>query len=122
MKKLLFLAAICGTAFAAEVPKSGPMVAIDPKLRAQALQETAIPVRPGVPGQQPFWNAWAVQFQYAPAFDFKEVTGAKSYRFTVMPAKGKPLSFTAATPWSPLSPVWEKLITGVVGDRTAIDV
>ena len=112
MKKLLFLAAICGTAFAAEVPKSGPMVAIDPKLRAQALQETAIPVRPGVPGQQPFWNAWAVQFQYAPAFDFKEVTGAKSYRFTVMPAKGKPLSFTAATPWSPLSPVWEKLITG----------
>ncbi|MCX6895135.1 MAG: hypothetical protein NTZ16_06500 [Verrucomicrobia bacterium] len=112
MKTFLLLAAVCGTAFAAEVPKPGPMVATDPKLRAQALHETATPVRPGVPGQQPFWNARAVQFQFAPAFDFKEVPGAKSYRFTIVPAKGEPLTFTAAKPWSPLSPVWEKVITG----------
>ncbi|MFA6543118.1 MAG: hypothetical protein WCS99_01750 [Limisphaerales bacterium] len=84
----------------------------DAALRAQALHETATPVRPGVPGQQPFWNGRAVQFQYAPAFDFKEVPGAKLYRFTITPAKGDALTFTAAKPWSPLSPVWEKLITG----------
>lgn len=112
MKTFLLLAAVCGTAIAAEVPKPGPMVATDPKLRVQALHETAIPVRPGVPGQQPFWNARAVQFQFAPAFDFKEVPGAKSYRFTVAPAKGDALTFTAAKPWSPLSPVWDKVITG----------
>ena len=57
-------------------------VATNPELRARALQETAIPVRPGVPGEQPFWNGQAVQFLYAPAFDFKEIPGAKSYRAT----------------------------------------
>lgn len=112
MKTFLLLAAMCGTTCAAEVPKPGPMVATDPKLRAQALQETAIPVRPGVPDQQPFWNAMAVQFQYAPAFNFKEVPGANSYRFTITPATGEALTFTADKPWAPLSPVWEKLITG----------
>lgn len=112
MKTFLLLAAICGTALAAEVPKPGPMVAIDPKLRAQALQETTIPVRPGVPGQQPFWNGRAVQFQFAPAFDFKEAAGAKSYRFTIVPMKGDALTFTADKPWSPLTPVWDKVITG----------
>ncbi|MBI5759888.1 MAG: hypothetical protein HZA46_15320 [Planctomycetales bacterium] len=48
-------------------------------LRARAIQETATPVRPGVPGERPFWNGRAVQFLYAPAFDFKEVPDAKSY-------------------------------------------
>jgi|GEM_PF-256109 len=84
----------------------------DAKLRARAIQETATPVRPGVPGEQPFWNGKAVQFQFAPAFDFKEVPGAKSYRFTVTPARGDAVSFTADKPWAPLSPIWTKVITG----------
>jgi hypothetical protein len=116
MKRMLLLGAICGTTLqAAEVQKPGPMVAIDPTLRARAIQETSIPVRPGAFDQQPFWNGRAVQFQYAPAFDFKEVPGAKSYRFTITPAKGEALTFSADHPWAPLSPVWDKVITGQTG-------
>lgn len=112
MKTIFSLAVLCGTAFGADVPMPGPMVVIDPGLRARAVHETVIPVRPGVPGEQPFWNGMAVQFQYAPAFDFKEVPGAKSYRFALTPEKGAPLTFTADKPWTPLSPVWEKVSTG----------
>jgi hypothetical protein len=90
----------------------GQVVEIDPKLRARALQETATPVRPGMPGERPFWNGQAVQFLYAPAFDFKEIPGAKSYRFTVVPAKGDALNFTAAKPWAPLSPIWTQMPPG----------
>jgi maltose/maltodextrin transport system substrate-binding protein len=53
-----------------------------------------------------------VQFLYAPAFDFKEIPGAKSYRFTVTPAEGKALTFIAEKPWVPLSPVWTQVATG----------
>ncbi len=114
MKTCFLLAAICVTTLtAAEAPKPpGPMTAIDPALRARALQESANSIRPGVPGQQPFWNKMAVQFQFAPAFDFKEVPGASSYRFTITPVKGETLTFTAAKPWSSLSPVWKKLNAG----------
>lgn len=38
--------------------------------------------------------------------------GAKSYRFTVVPAKGVSLVFAAEKPWAPLSPVWTKVPTG----------
>lgn len=112
MKTFLLLAAFCGTALAADVPKPGPMVATDPKLRARAIEETAVPVRPGIPGEVPFWNRMAVQFQFAPAFDFQEAPGAKSYRFTVTPKTGEPLTFTAAKPWMPLAPIWTKVPTG----------
>ena len=88
------------------------VVKTDPGLRKQAIEKTAVPVRPGIPGKQPFWNGQAVQFLYAPAFDFKEVPGAKSYRFTITPAKGEPLVFNADKPWAPLSPVWTKVPTG----------
>lgn len=101
------------------VPLAAPLrgavakpVATNPELRAQALQETTTPVRPGVPGEQPFWNGKAVQFLYAPAFDFQEVPGAKSYRFTVMPDKGAPLHFNANKPWAPLCPIWSKVPAG----------
>ncbi len=114
MRTFLFLAAVCVTTLTAveDPTPSAPMTAVDPALRVRALQESANSIRPGVPGQQPFWNKMAVQFQFAPAFDFKEVPGATSYRFTVAPAKGETLTFTAAKPWLPLSPVWEKLTTG----------
>ena len=94
------------------------MAAIDPQLRNRAVQETAIPIRPGVPGEQPFWNVQAVQFLYAPAFDFEEIPGARSYRFTIAPVEGPPLSFTAGKPWAPLSPIW----TGVPPGRAVLTV
>jgi hypothetical protein len=115
VRTFLLLAALSGAALAAGVPKPSPTVPADPKLQPRAIQETAIPVRPGIPGHQPFWNGRAVQFQYAPAFDCKEVPGAKSYRFTITPAKGEVLTFTADHPWSPLSPVWDKVVTGRTG-------
>jgi len=105
----LLTLALCTIALAL---RAADPVVTDPKLRARALRDTATPVRPGVPGEQPFWNGQAVQFLYAPAFDFKEIPGAKSYRFTVTPAKGDALSFTADKPWAPLSPIWTKIITG----------
>lgn len=101
-----------GIGLVAQVAFAGEMVTTNPELRARALQETATPVRPGVPGERPFWNGQAVQFLYAPAFDFKEIPGAKSYRFTVTQAKGDALSFIAEKPWAPLSPIWAKVITG----------
>jgi len=106
MKLILLLAVLCGAAFANDATP------VDPGLRVRAIQETAVPIRPGVPGEAPFWNRMAVQFQFAPAFDFKEVPGAKSYRFTVTPKTGDPLTFSAAKPWAPLSPVWTKVPTG----------
>lgn len=85
---------------------------VDPGLRKRALEETAVPVRPGIPGERPFWNANAVQFLYAPAFDFKDVAGAASYRFTVTSPNGEVLSFSTDKPWAPLSPIWTRVATG----------
>lgn len=91
------------------------------------IEASALPVRPGIPGEQPFWNLYSTKgFMFAPAFDLKEIAGATSYRFTVVPKDGRPaLSFVAATPWSALSPVWNKIpigyvkltVEGVDGDR-----
>lgn len=49
----------------------------------QATEEYQIPIRNGYKGRMPFWNRFADKYIFAPAFDFKEVDGAKSYRFTV---------------------------------------
>ena len=81
---------------------------------AQALAETAVPVRPGEPGVTPFWNSGAVQFLYAPAFAIPAVAGAKTYRFTLRSKNGDEQSFTAPQPWAALSPVWPKVAVGPV--------
>ncbi len=62
---------------------------MDMALRNRAVRESAAPVRPGVPGEKPFWNQRAVQFLHAPAFDFKEAAGAVSYRFVLTPERGR---------------------------------
>jgi maltose/maltodextrin transport system substrate-binding protein len=73
---------------------------------------TAVPVRPGAPGVRPFWNVNGQRFIYAPAFNFSEVNGAKSYRFTVEAKDGRTHTFDAAQPWAPLSPVWSDVAEG----------
>ena len=75
---------------------------------AGTLEDSARPVRDGVPS----WNQNAVQFQFAPSFDFKEAAGAKSYRFTLTTSSGERLSFEAARPDAALSPVWTKVPVG----------
>ncbi len=79
----------------------------------KAWEESATPVRPGVPGKVPFWNEHSKRFIYAPAFDFKVVDGAKKYQFEVTSDKtSDTVTFEADVPYAPLSPVWTKVPVG----------
>lgn len=83
------------------------------QLRAQATEEYTRPVRPGIPGERPFWNKYSRRFMYAPAFDFAPVLGAVKYRFTVTcGADGSTHRFEASVPYAALSPVWTGLPIG----------
>lgn len=82
-------------------------------LNAQALDLYDRPVRPGYEGKNPYWNGYSTRFIFAPAFDFKEVEGAKAYRYTAS-VKGKDYCFTAAKPNLALTPVWRQLPVGDV--------
>ena len=84
------------------------LIASSPLFAEQALEESETPVRKRVP----FWNQNAVQFQFAPSFDFQEIKNAKSYRFELITASGDKLVFEAETPSADLSPVWLKIPTG----------
>lgn len=77
-----------------------------------ARKESAIPIRPGVPGKTPFWNEKAHQFIYAPSFDYKSFPNAEKYRYDITGEDKKNYSFTSDVPYSPLSPVWESMPTG----------
>lgn len=78
-----------------------------------ALQESLIPVRPGEPGKVPFWNEKAVRFIYAPAFDFKTIQNAASYKYEITSTvNGKVYTFKSDKPYSALSPVWLEIPIG----------
>ncbi len=79
-----------------------------------AVQESLIPIRPGRPGETPFWNRHATCFMYAPSFEFKQIDGAVSYRFTATTADSQQYSFIADTPWAALTPIWNKIPVGFV--------
>ncbi|MHB1458816.1 MAG: LamG domain-containing protein, partial [Armatimonadota bacterium] len=83
-----------------------------------AIQQSAEPVRPGVQGIRPFWNSHSRRFIYAPAFDFKPVSGAHRYRFTATSnTDGSVAQFEADTPTADLSPIWIKMTAGPVSLR-----
>ncbi len=95
--------------------EGSPLLLKRVELSKQAKQEANVPVRPGEPGGQPFWNVASRKFMYAPAFDFPAVDGANSYRFTARSgADFQDYIFTAPTPWSNLGPIWDKLPVGMV--------
>ena len=54
------------------------------RLNVAAREHAKTPIRAGVPGVRPFWNAHAKAFIHPPAFEFQEVKGASEYRFTLM--------------------------------------
>ena len=54
-----------------------------PTINAAAREQAKTPIRAGEPGIRPFWNAYSKAFIHPPAFDFKEIPGAKEYRFTI---------------------------------------
>ena len=70
------------------------------------------PVAPGEPGKRPFWNKFAQRFIYPPAFDFAQIEGAKSYRFSVTGTDQKTRTFTAQHPTAALTPVWPQIPEG----------
>ena len=105
MKKiLLFIALFCA------MTSCAPGVDVDKKLSSLAAKEYLVPVHPGGNGS-PFWNGFATKFIYAPSFDFSAVEGAESYLFTAT-AADKSWSFTADTPQSALSPIWNDIPEG----------
>lgn len=81
------------------------------RLHEQAVKESLVSIRQGVPGKIPFWNGHARQFMYAPAFDFKPMQGAVVYRFTAL-AYGQGWSFEAKEPVASLESIWKKLPDG----------
>jgi hypothetical protein len=83
----------------------------------QSREESLIPIRPGVPGKQPFWNEKAKMFKYAPSFKNKkniEVIPVK-YRYCVFSFTDKQYySFTDSTGTKSLAPIWNQLPDGNV--------
>lgn len=83
-----------------------------------AESEYLTAIRPGYEEGNPWWNGSAPRFLYVPAFQFAEIEGAFSYRFTatVTPAVGESqiLTFEAASPYSTLREIWEEMLPGKV--------
>ncbi|MEX2336279.1 MAG: hypothetical protein WD555_03310 [Fulvivirga sp.] len=96
-----------------------------------ALEESAVPVRPGIPSERPFWNNYSKRFIYAPAFDFNPIENAEEYRFDIISIDSSTTySFEANKPHEPLTPVWVELtegsyhltVTGVANDGKDVGV
>jgi len=94
--------------------KQGASLPKNEKLYQQAVEESLIPIRPGIHGERPFWNTKATQFISVPSFDFKPVEGAAYYRFTAVSDDGEKHVFEAEKPWAPLTPIWAQLPVGDV--------
>ena len=87
------------------------------KLNTQAIAEYNIPIRPGYEGRNPYWNKFSKKFMYAPAFDFKDVEGATTYKYIVKENNrdnAKEWSFTADAPNLSLAPIWQQITSGYV--------
>ena len=63
---------------------------------------------------RPFWNGYATQFLFVPAFQFPGIRHANGYLFTAEDKNGKKHTFTADAPTASLAPIWGELPTGVV--------
>ena len=83
------------------------------QLNVAAREQAKMPVRAGVPGVRPFWNAHSKAFIHPPAFYFKEIDGAKEYQFVLTADKGDVASWVAVKPWVPVpADIWDSLAPG----------
>ncbi|MDA3925111.1 MAG: hypothetical protein PF904_10480 [Kiritimatiellae bacterium] len=84
-------------------------------LNAEAARQTLIPLRAGEPDLKPFWNRMARRFIHAPSFEFTLTNSAASYRYTAQHRDSTvDYTFTATTPWQPLTNIWAALPVGYV--------
>jgi hypothetical protein len=115
---MVFPGRVMNSFFVRTICAVASLLCLRPALSAAAdagihSEDLSQPIRPGEPGQAPFWNGHARRFIWAPAFEFGEVPAASVYRFTVtMSASGQVFTFMADKPWRPLSPVWNQLPAG----------
>ena len=87
------------------------------RLMEDCRREMRGAVRPGGVDGSPFWNARARIFAYPPAFPFREIPGATSYRFEVLDDAHRLRTFEAAAPTASLAPVWPAIPAGFVDVR-----
>ena len=127
---VLLAVASCGaTIHAGESPAASGKTLDWAALNDRAAQDYLQPVRPGVPGKDPFWNIYSRQFTYVPAFDFPINDKAVSYHFECKDLAGnKNYSCNLTHPWDPITPLWMQLpaaaiemtVQAVDADGTAI--
>lgn len=78
-----------------------------------AKRESMLPIRPGRPGEYPFWNAYAKRFIYAPAFNYRPIRDVAKYRYKVFcESDSSSYGFISNVPYAPLSPIWTKMPVG----------
>lgn len=71
------------------------------------------PIRPGIPGERPFWNRASGQFTYVPAFDIPESEGAACYRFALKNVISERVYLAdQAKPFEPIYELWRQIPTG----------
>ncbi|MBE6729091.1 MAG: hypothetical protein E7568_02520 [Ruminococcaceae bacterium] len=83
----------------------------------RALNEyNTITIRPGGVNAQPFWNANASQFTFAPAFHFPTYPNGciSEFLFTAIDKNGNEHTFRAKKPTADLTPIWSEIPTGLV--------
>jgi hypothetical protein len=80
---------------------------------AAEWKQSAIAIRPGVPGKAPFWNAYTQRFIFAPAFNYPRVDGAAKYQYEIISLNDASIHrFESEVPYAPLSPVWAAVPVG----------
>ena len=91
-----------------------------PAINAAAREQAKAPVRAGEPGVRPFWNECSKAFIHPPAFDFKEVDGAREYKFAIEGNREQSTAvemssrtWLAPHPWLPIpGDIWDSLAPG----------
>ena len=115
MKRILdylICAAACSLmAVGCNQPKGNKLDFDYESLNARALEESLVPVHPGVRGEVPFWNKYSFKFTYAPAFDFDDIEGATGYTY-MAEAGGQFFIFGDESPRASLAEIWEELPVG----------
>jgi maltose/maltodextrin transport system substrate-binding protein len=85
----------------------------DKDYREISRKASAEPIHPGIPDSIPFWNKFSKRFIYAPAFEFKVVDQAASYRYELVSlSDSQRWDFESDHPYDALSPIWENLPVG----------